>query len=258
MPDTDDFETRNASASPASWSEAFAALPAEAPAAGGWARLQSRLPAAAATMPRARRRWTLWLATAAVLALVLAIPLRMQPPSGTDAAAAMRASTASTSTSAVVAVAPAITTPLVADPRPIPLPAASRKAPSRQNRIEPVQRPIRTAAEPAGTTRLATADAPAQHVESLHAESAQLEQLLAEVRDDRVASATSVALSSDLDDRIAGIDDALAQPGLDAADRHRLWQQRVDALQQLVGIETTNRLLSARGEQFNASLVSID
>jgi hypothetical protein len=32
----------------------------------------------------------------------------------------------------------------------------------------------------------------------------------------------------------------------------------VDALQQLVGIETTNRLLSARGERFNASLVSID
>ena len=78
------------------------------------------------------------------------------------------------------------------------------------------------------------------------------------VRDERVANATTVALSSEFDARIAGIDDALAQSGLDAATRDRLWQQRVDALQQLVGIETTNRLLSARGERFNASLVSID
>ena len=57
--------------------------------------------------------------------------------------------------------------------------------------------------------------------------------------------------------RVAGIDAALAQPGLDAADRDRLWQQRVDAMQQLVGIETT-RMLSARDDTFNASLVSID
>ena len=62
-----------------------------------------------------------------------------------------------------------------------------------------------------------------------------------------------------MDDRFtaANLDPALAQPGLDAADRDRLWQQRVDAMQQLVGIETT-RMLSARDDTFNASLVSID
>ena len=112
-------------------------------------------------------------------------------------------------------------------------------------------------AEPAGATRLAESDASTQPIEALYAESAQLEQLLALVRDERVASGASAALSSDLDDRVASIDAALTQPGLDTAERDRLWRQRVDAMQQLVGIETT-RLLSARGDTFNASLVSID
>jgi hypothetical protein len=64
----------------------------------------------------------------------------------------------------------------------------------------PAQRPVRTAAEPAGTTRLASEDAIGQRIESLHADSAQLEQLLAMVRDERVANATTVALSSEFDD----------------------------------------------------------
>ena len=135
----------------------------------------------------------------------------------------------------------------------------ARPARPRSNppRIAPAQRPVRTAAEPAGATRLAASDPSTQPIESLYAESAQLEQLLALVRDERVASGASAALSSDLDDRVADIDADLAQPGLDAADRDRLWRQRVDAMQQLVGIETT-RALSARGETFNAALVSID
>lgn len=256
MPDAGDFETRNAPALPTSWGDAFAALPVETPTAAGWERVQARLPTA--TMPRVRRRWPLWLATAAALALVAMVPLRMLPPTEADAIApTVQVSTASTSS--VAAVGPDVSTPIAdADPRPASIPVASRNKPARAPRIAPAQRPVRTAAEPAGTTRLAAEDAIGQPIESLHAESAQLEQLLAMVRDERVASATSVALSSDLDDHIAGIDSALAQPGLDAIDRDRLWQKRVDALQQLVGIETTNRLLSARGEHFNASLVSID
>lgn len=258
MPDAGDFEKNSASASPASWGDAFAALPVETPTAGGWERVQARLPAA--TTPRVRRRWPLWLATAAALALVMLVPSRMLPPTKVDAVApAVRVSTASTSTPAPVAMTPAVSTPIAAaDPRPASIPVASRSKHPRPSRIAPALRPVRTAAEPAGTTRLAREDAARQHIESLHSESAQLEQLLAMVRDERVASATSAALSSDLDDHIATIDDALAKPGLDATERDRLWEQRVDALQQLVGIETTNRLLSARGERFNASLVSID
>ena len=40
--------------------------------------------------------------------------------------------------------------------------------------------------------------------------------------------------------------------------RTELWRNRVDTLRQLVGIETTQRLYSARGLQYEAALVSID
>ena len=40
--------------------------------------------------------------------------------------------------------------------------------------------------------------------------------------------------------------------------RAELWGRRVDALQQLVGIEATNRLYAARGQSYDAALVSID
>ena len=73
-----------------------------------------------------------------------------------------------------------------------------------------------------------------------------------------MASGTSAALSDELDARVAGIDTALIQPGLSDAQRAGLWSRRVDALQQLVGIEATNRLYAARGQSYDAALVSID
>ena len=124
--------------------------------------------------------------------------------------------------------------------------------------MAPAQRPIRTVARPAGSTRIAAHDQVAADLEPLYAQSAQLEGLLALARDDRVASGTSAALSDELDARVAGIDAALIQPGLSEGQRADLWNQRVDALQQLVGIEATNRLYAARGQRYDAALVSID
>lgn len=267
MPDAGKFETGNASASPAGWGDAFAALPQEAPDSDGWQRLQARLPVA--TSPRVRRRWPLWLAAAASLGLALALPLWMSheasidPPAATASASAAAPKSASADTQQHASVAaveppgdhdnsPASDGNVIASSNP-----GSARKPSGAPRIAPAQRPIRTVAEPAGATRLAQSDTSTQPIESLYAESAQLEQLLAMVRDERVASGASAALSSDLDDRVAGIDAALTEPGLDAAERDRLWRQRVDAMQQLVGIETT-RMFSARGDTFNASLVSVD
>ena len=78
MPDVDDVDKdRHDQATPANWGDAFAALPQETASADSWQRLQARLPAAAVPT-RERRRWPLWLASAASLALVIAIPLRMQ------------------------------------------------------------------------------------------------------------------------------------------------------------------------------------
>lgn len=245
MHDAGDFEKRGAPASPASWGDAFAALPQATPDAGGWQRLQARLPAAAT--PRARRRWPLWLAAAASLGLVVALPLRVSHEPAVDLPAPIAEQTPSRE-AFDRDDGPRLAS--AAEPR------SARKR-SKPPRVVPAQQPVRTAAEPAGTTRLAQSDPSARPIEALYAESAQLEQFLAMVRDERVASGTSAALSSDLDDRVAGIDAALVQPDLDAANHDRLWQERVDAMQQLVGIETT-RALSARGESFNASLVSID
>jgi len=95
-------------------------------------------------------------------------------------------------------------------------------------------------------------------LEALYAESAQLEALLAAARDDRIASSGTAALTDSLDTELAAIDAALIQPGLGAPGRADLWRQRVDTLRQLAGIETTRRLLSARGETYDAALVSVD
>lgn len=56
---------------PASWGEAFAALPLEAPPRGGWDTVAARLDA------RRRSRAPLWLATAAALLLAIALPWRL-------------------------------------------------------------------------------------------------------------------------------------------------------------------------------------
>lgn len=267
MPDTGDFDRNTASASPASWGDAFAALPQVTPDVGGWQRLQTRLPAA--STPRAR--WPLWLAAAASLGLVVALPLRISNEAAIDPPPATSAQRTAAPTPTKLDAEQLATTSLPAQREPARDTSAtedganaiatakpgSASARSNPPRIAPAQRPVRTVAEPAGATRLAESDASTQSIESLYAESARLEQLLSLVRDERVASGTSAALSSDLDDRVAGIDAALTEARLDDAERDRLWRQRVDAMQQLVGVETT-RVLAARGDTFNASLVSID
>ena len=218
--------------------------------------MQSRLPAPV----RSRTRWPLWLATAASLLLAVAIPLRMLPQAQPDAPAPQTpAAVASASTRQAVATAttPGAAPSIAAVAQPVSTaPVANR---DRPRRAAPSQRPIRTVAQPAETTRIAETDAkPSTDLEPLYAQSGQLESLLAMARDERVASGTAAALSDELDARIADIDAALVQPDLGDAQRADLWHRRVDALQQLVGIEATNRLYAARGERYDAALVSID
>lgn len=138
--------------------------------------------------------------------------------------------------------------------------------------VKPSQRPIRTVAQPADATRIAaredgtpatidSPDAPSLEpasLEQLYAQSAQLESLLAMARDDRVSNGTAAAMSENLDARVASIDAALARADVSNERRGELWLDRIDTLRQLVGIETTQRLYSARGQQYDAALVSID
>lgn len=243
------------------WDDAFAALPHAVPEAGGWQRLQARLP-----MPKpASARWPLGLAVAASLALAIALPLKMQP----DAARVLRTPAAPPATaSAAVASASKASAPADSEtPAREPAPtaaapsathAARRANPRHAAAIPPSQRSIRTLAR-ADTTAIASARVePEIDLEPLYAQSAQLERLLEMARDERVASGAIAAVSHDLDAQLAGIDATLVQPGLSDGQRAVLWEQRVQALQQRVGIEVTQRLYAARGQPYEAALVSID
>jgi hypothetical protein len=252
MPDTGDFDHQNEpQRATRGWGDAFAELPQDAPDAGGWQRVQARLPAPAT---RARVRWPLWLAAAASLLLAVAIPLRMLPQAEPPAAEAVAQVTATPA--ATQSVAPP---PVAIEAPPVSMPVAQSDTRQQDARVVPSRRPIRTAAPPAEATRVAAVDAPpTTDLEPLYTQSAQLESLLAMARDERMANGTSAALTDGLDARLASIDAALVEPGLDAQQRAELWGQRVDALQQLVGIETTQRLYAARGQSYQAALVSID
>lgn len=112
-------------------------------------------------------------------------------------------------------------------------------------------------APPPGTAASAAASAD-DPLEPLYAESARLEYLLAISRDERVSSATAAVLSETLEERLASIDAALAQPGLDQESQLALWQQRVDSLRALTGFESNRRWLVAQGTRYDAALVLVD
>ncbi len=217
------------------WSEAFSALPTETPEPMGWERLQARLPA---STPEARRSWPRWLAAAAVLAIAVAIPLALMRPAVPHAAKSNVAKTVAPTSNAM----PPVLTP-AADPTPKP-------APSRNRRVATAMK----ASHASPPRRIATGDA----LEPLYHQSAQLEALLAMARDEQVAGGVSTALSDDLGAQISRIDNRLSQADLQPQQRATLWHQRIDTLQQLVGIAATDRLYSARGQRHDAVLVSID
>jgi len=89
-----------------------------------------------------------------------------------------------------------------------------------------------------------TRQANAADLASIKRESATLEQQLERVDPDaRVMSGRAAALAAALEDRIAVIDGELARFGPPDAPRPaelvKLWQQRVDLMQQLVGVHVT-------------------
>ena len=96
-------------------------------------------------------------------------------------------------------------------------------------------------------------------LEQLHAESAQLEALLAMVRDERVSSGSAAVVAGDLDRQLANIDAALMQPALPRARQLALWRERVEALRSVVGFEGTRRWLASQGERYDdGALVQVD
>lgn len=286
MPDDRLPDARATSGLSGDWSAAFAALPLEAPPSDGWQRIAGRLPATR------RTRWPLWLAAAAALALVAVLPMEwtapdaviVPPPAGladrvvpSDSMAAATAAVPPPDASEPVAEVSASDNPTKRArgndaPTAVARTETARAAPSNAGRnairrvaiadtVAPDADFVADAASGPVHAPAMAATASIAHtseLDRLYTESAQLEALLALARDDRVASGTAAALGDAFDARVAGIDADLAQSDLDAARRTALWRERVDAMRQLASFESTQRLLAARGERYDALLVSVD
>ncbi|MCC8364033.1 hypothetical protein LK996_13220 [Lysobacter sp. A6] len=95
-------------------------------------------------------------------------------------------------------------------------------------------------------------------LETLYAQSAQLEGLLALARDENVATGAAIEVGADLDNELARIDAQLREPGLDPTRQLALWRARVDTLRSAVSFESTRRWLAANGERYDGALVQVD
>ncbi|WP_162455612.1 hypothetical protein [Pseudoxanthomonas kalamensis] len=209
---------------PGNWSEALSALPLEQPAHSAWERLAAEI-----RPPRRTYRRSIGWAVAAMLALALVVPLAWRGE-----------------------LVPSDDTPVVATQTTDPATAGSRIP-------HPGADPTPARPETAARTLTAPAQAIAasEELDALYLQSAQLESLLAQARDDRVLSGPAAATSDELTQRLGWIDAALAQPALADAQRNRLWRERVDTLQQLVGFESTQRWLSTHGQTYDGQLVAV-
>jgi hypothetical protein len=263
---------------PAGWSDAFAALPLESPPASRWPQIAARLDA-----PHPERKHHHWLALAAGLCALAALPLawtlrdagkqseneggahgdttvvatpRIDPPSAAQVGSVVEASAENPASPPPIAVARA-PTPSATDAEP-----ADRRDARRERRLATTT--STTAAEAASapsdpeSAAVASEDASGPTLESLYAASSQLETLLALTRDTRVESGPAAALAGALDAELATIDAQLAQPGLEAMQQRALWQARVDTLRHATDFETQQRVLSAQGRSYEGALVRVD
>jgi hypothetical protein len=208
---------------PRDWGEAFDALPLEAPAEAGWQRLAAALPPVQAPVRLARwRRPALALVATTFFAAV--IPLMHWR--GVQTAPPPLPVNAATTADTPPATAPVVTVETASAPSPAPLATDL-----------PVQATVATA--PAAR-RSAPRATPAR-LDALYTESARLEAVLAHLPDSGTGNVAALAVSADLQDQVTHIDLALSQPALPDVTRTALWEQRVDTLRQLTGVEATQR-----------------
>lgn len=272
---------------PRDWGDAFAALPLEIPPGDGWSRVVHTLDARKPHGHRARREqrttWLIGLASAAVLVVAAWSPLSQwlqdTPADATSPAVAATAAPGSHGLAAPVPTPsnPEMTRVVASDPeekatvvasadRRSTASIASQARSARAHRttrsaarlaVQPVQVQSQDSA-PVTTDSVAAAIPATDAVPSLQAQSARLEALVAIARDERVGNASSELLSAELDAGIAAVDASLSHDDLDDTRRQQLWQQRVELLQQLAGVESTARWLAAQGMSNETALVSVD
>jgi hypothetical protein len=209
---------------PRDWGDALAGLPLDTPPEGGWQRLAAALPVA--QMPARRTRWrrpALALVATAFFAAV--IPLMHWRAVETSPPPLQRATPA----------AMPITEAPAREPAPTVAPAASA---ATEDRVRSAV--ARASATPRANAHAARDTAPAR-LDALYTESARLEAVLAQLPDSATGNVAALAVSADLQDQVAHIDLALSQAALPDVTRTALWEQRVDTLRQLTGVEATQR-----------------
>lgn len=211
---------------PRDWGDAFGGLPLETPPEGAWQRVAIALPPAPAPDHRTRwRRPALALAATAFFAAVVPLlhwrttvdsPLPSQPAPLPEVA---------TSAPVVATPKPPDRTSIAAEAQDV---STSARAPASRARQTPERALQARQHDPA-------------RLDALYTESARLEAVLAQLPDSTVGNVAMLAVSADLQDQVAHIDLALSQPALQESARAALWQQRVDTLRQLTGVEATQR-----------------
>lgn len=211
---------------PRDWGDAFGGLPLETPPEGAWQRVAIALPPAPAPDHRTRwRRPALALAATAFFAAVVPLlhwrttvdsPLPSQPAPLPEVA---------TSAPVVATPKPPDRTSIAAEAQDV---STSARAPASRARQTPERALQAQQHDPA-------------RLDALYTESARLEAVLAQLPDSTVGNVAMLAVSADLQDQVAHIDLALSQPALQESARAALWQQRVDTLRQLTGVEATQR-----------------
>lgn len=231
-----DFHVRDPR--PRDWGDAIGALPPAMPPADGWRRLAAALPPARTPARATRgRRPVLAMVATALFATVIPLmhwrtaPIALPPlQRSADAVvtgnapgdAAMR--TGNAPVPAVIA-APGEATATVAS-APAPRPAVVRA--------------------PRGDTP--------PPLDALYSESARLEAVLAQLPDNGTGNVAALVVSAELQDQVTHIDLALSQPALPDVTRAALWQQRVDTLRQLTGVEATQRGLVALNDAADTAI----
>lgn len=272
-------DSRTSYDAPRGWDEAFAVLPLETPSADTWSSIARRLPSRPSASRRRHRAY--WFAAAAAIALAAVIPalrwsgdetpavsssVAISPLPSTSPPSVAVPSSISPDTAPAASVAVTHQAPLEAPPSAmessassIPTKAAAARAPrvAKQTRSPKVS-PNELTNQPKNPVIPATEAAEQDsRLENLYAESARLEAILAQLQEPRAGSATMTALSAELQDRIADIDNALSQSDMPSTSQLDLWQQRVDALRQLTGVETTQRWMAAQGTATEGSLAQV-
>lgn len=210
---------------PRDWGHAFGGLPLETPPEGAWQRVAIALPPAPASDHRTRWRRPALAATAFFAAVVPLLHWRTTVDSPLPSQPAPLPEIATSA-------------PLVATPEPSA--RASIAAEAQDASTSAWSAPASRARQTPERALQARQHDPAR-LDALYTESARLEAVLAQLPDTTVGNVAMLAVSADLQDQVAHIDLALSQPALQESARAALWQQRVDTLRQLTGVEATQR-----------------